>query len=56
MHSKTSPEKCEKDIFEEYYLVIPSGTIPEKAGNTGIIPKDLIRSNILNCRNKRYNI
>ena len=31
------------------YLVIPGGTIPEKAGKTGIIPRALIRSKFLNC-------
>ncbi len=29
--------------------------IPEKAGKTGIIPKDLMRSRILNWRNKWHN-
>lgn len=34
------------------HLRIPLGMFPEKAGSTGIIPKDLIRSRILNCEKK----
>lgn len=30
------------------HLRIPGGTFPEKAGSTGIMPKDRIRSKILN--------
>lgn len=34
------------------YLRIPLGTFPEKAGSTGIMPNDLIRSKILNCKKR----
>lgn len=34
------------------YLRIPLGTFPEKAGSTGVMPKDLIRSKILNCKKR----
>lgn len=34
-------------------LRIPLGMFPEKAGSTGIMPKDLIRSKILNWRVRR---
>lgn len=40
-------------IIMKYNLRIPLGMFPEKAGSTGIMPKDLIRSKILNWRVRR---